>query len=350
MQKEVSNRIQLGQDLNPLNDVSAVRSIDNQANVKDLLSKVDKLGELWDEGKADESVARYLPGLTNVSRQGKLYNIIGRRTYTSSTYTNKKTLEFTIQLAANTFSNFSMMCVVLPVQIKKSISKATDIDNDLVTVNGFFFRWLKEIGIRSYPDYVRILSNNTNNAVSIADYAANQLKHLPGKSLADIRDTILYNKNSVVLTGSKDRRSNISTDIKDRQDANLVWRLSNLKGDLKEQNYFRIPSGWLLSLGLVNFAYQLDTRFIFTLETNLDRLFESNAKGNIPDAPDAQIIFHDTPYISYPEITLTDNFLVYANGILRGRGALRTSVWLNPYQQSFEVNKGIQSIKIDSKG
>ena len=40
--------------------------------------------------KADESLARYLPGLTNVSRQGKLYNIIGRRTYASSTYTDKK--------------------------------------------------------------------------------------------------------------------------------------------------------------------------------------------------------------------------------------------------------------------
>ena len=49
MQSEVSNRIQLGQDLNPLNDLSAVPSIDNQANVKDLFSKVDKLGELWDE-------------------------------------------------------------------------------------------------------------------------------------------------------------------------------------------------------------------------------------------------------------------------------------------------------------
>ena len=144
----------------------------------------------------------------------------------------KKTLEFTIQLAANTFSNFSMMCVVLPIQIKKSANKATDIDDDLVTVNGFLFRRLSEIDIRRYSDDVRILP--TNNAVSIADYAANQLKHLTDKSLADIRDAILYNKNSVVLTGSKDRRSNASTDIKDRQDANLVWRLNNLKGDLKK--------------------------------------------------------------------------------------------------------------------
>ena len=71
--------------------------------------------------KADESLARYLTGLTNVSRQGKLYNIIGRRTYASSTYTHKKTL---LILAANTFSNFSMVCVVLPIQIKKSTNKA----------------------------------------------------------------------------------------------------------------------------------------------------------------------------------------------------------------------------------
>ena len=63
IQREVSNRIQLGQDLNPLNDVSAVPSIDNQANVKDIFSKVDKLGELWDEGKPDESLARYLTRL-----------------------------------------------------------------------------------------------------------------------------------------------------------------------------------------------------------------------------------------------------------------------------------------------
>ena len=84
MQREVLNRIQLGQDLNPLNDITAILSIDNQAN------KIDKLGELWDEGKADESLARHLPGLTNVSRQGEFYNIIGRKKYASSTYTDKK--------------------------------------------------------------------------------------------------------------------------------------------------------------------------------------------------------------------------------------------------------------------
>ena len=50
---------------------------------------------------------------------------------------------------------------------------------------------------------------------------------------------------------------------------------------------------------------------MLTLETNLNRLFETNAKfDNIPNDPDIQIIFHDKPYISYPQITLDDNFLV----------------------------------------
>ena len=31
-----------------------------------------------------------------------------------------------------------MMCVVLNIQIKNSTNKATDIDNDLFIVNGFF--------------------------------------------------------------------------------------------------------------------------------------------------------------------------------------------------------------------
>ena len=59
--------------------------------------------------------------------------------------------------------------------------------------------------------------------------------------------------------------------------------------------------------------------------------------------PDVQIIFHDTLHISYPQITLDDNFLAYFNAIFRSRSALRTGVILSPYQQSFEINVGTQS-------
>ena len=68
MQRETSNKIKLGETLNPLNDVSVVLSIDNTLNLKDVYGKVDKLGDLWDRGQADANLIRYIPGLSNVSR------------------------------------------------------------------------------------------------------------------------------------------------------------------------------------------------------------------------------------------------------------------------------------------
>ena len=87
----------------------------------------------------------------------------------------KKSLEFTVNLAANTYTNYSSMCVVLPIQIKKKSDKTADNDGTLMTVNNFFCHWLKEIDIKRYPDEVRILQ--TNNTVEIYRYAAQILKY-----------------------------------------------------------------------------------------------------------------------------------------------------------------------------
>ena len=136
IQREISNNIQLGETLNPLNNVSAVSSIDNTSNLKDVFGKVDKLGDLWDRGQADEILIRYIPGLSNVSRQGEIFNIVPTTAYATSTYAVKKTLEFTIELAANTFTNYSSMCIFLPITIKKATNKAQNVD--VITVNNFF--------------------------------------------------------------------------------------------------------------------------------------------------------------------------------------------------------------------
>ena len=103
-----------------------------------------------------------------------------------------------------------------------------------------------------------------------------------------------------------------------------------------------------MSLGLVNFPHKINTRVLLTLETNLNKLFETNAKAAfIPDNPDAQIIYHGTLYNSYLQITLDDYFLVYYNGILRSHRALRTGVILAPYQRSFEINTKSQSLNVN---
>ena len=62
----------------------------------------------------------------------------------------------------------------------------------MIMVNNFFYHWLKEIDAKRYPDDVRILTKD--NTVDIYQYAAQQLKNLPSKSLNDIRETLLYEK------------------------------------------------------------------------------------------------------------------------------------------------------------
>ena len=57
-----------------LNDISAVSSIDNTSNLKDIFGNVDKLGDLWDKGTTDVSLIRYIQGLSNILRQGKIFN------------------------------------------------------------------------------------------------------------------------------------------------------------------------------------------------------------------------------------------------------------------------------------
>ena len=82
----------MGDTLNRLNDVSAVPAVENVANLKGVFGKIDKLGDLWEKEKADLSLIRYLPDCSEVSRQGKIFNIIPKKAYASPNYTDKKHL------------------------------------------------------------------------------------------------------------------------------------------------------------------------------------------------------------------------------------------------------------------
>ena len=66
MQREISNKIQLGETLNPFKDISEDLSIDNVSNLKDVFGNVDKLEDLWEIETADATLTRYIPGLSNV--------------------------------------------------------------------------------------------------------------------------------------------------------------------------------------------------------------------------------------------------------------------------------------------
>ena len=116
------------------------------------------------------------------------------------------------------------MCIVLPIQMKKIRSTDKNENVNVIMVNKIFLSFVKRNWCKTLS---RRRKNFTNNTIEIYQYAAQQLKHLPSKSLDDIREALLFEKKAVALTGGRDRRSNMSTNPADRRDSNLGERVTD---------------------------------------------------------------------------------------------------------------------------
>ena len=174
MQKPISDKIQLSQTLNPLHDYGGVPSINDEGTLENLITKVDKVSGFVATGKADGDLSRYYPNILPITRQTQIAGELPRKSYANITYSDKKQLEFVLDLTANIYSNYSTMEICLPLKFTKKTSKAQQMDLNIMTVNNFFGHWFTDTDIRHYPDDMMILS--TNNSVSIANYSNAQMK------------------------------------------------------------------------------------------------------------------------------------------------------------------------------
>ena len=66
MQKAISNRIQLGETLNPLDDYGG-----DEETLENLIGKVDKAHGFMKTGKADGDLSRYFPNFLPITRQSR---------------------------------------------------------------------------------------------------------------------------------------------------------------------------------------------------------------------------------------------------------------------------------------
>ena len=99
--------MQIGQTLNPARDYAGVSSINDEGTLENLIGKVDKSERFIKTGEADEDLSRYYPNIFPITRQSQIAADFPQKTYASDTYTDKKQLEFTIKMTANTYSNYS---------------------------------------------------------------------------------------------------------------------------------------------------------------------------------------------------------------------------------------------------
>ena len=91
MQKAISDKIQLGETLNPARDYGGVSSINDEGTLENLLSKVDKVQSFIGKGKADGDLSRYYPNILPITRQSQIASKLSRKAYASVTYSDKKT-------------------------------------------------------------------------------------------------------------------------------------------------------------------------------------------------------------------------------------------------------------------
>lgn len=76
--------------------------------------------------------------------------------------------------------------------------------------------------------------------------------------------------------------------------------LARFTNAINENNVYRILLRFLCYIGLVDFPVKLDTKIICTLETDMNKLFESLKKVTaILNTQDTAMICHYAPFMQY---------------------------------------------------
>ena len=155
-----------------------------------------------------------------------------------------------------------------------------DNDNDiaagLITVNNLFVHWIKEIDIKRYCDDISILL--LANMVDIYQYSDEILKHMPKDALKSIQNDLLQCKKKVAIPGNNtNRHAHYMTpaNAANRSDENLTNRIAKLQNHLKNGFAYRISLKFLCDIGLVNQCFKFNTKYILTLELEMQKLKET---------------------------------------------------------------------------
>ena len=181
MQREISDRLFLGETLNPYENVR--RSTATASNYNDAKEKVQKIRDLIEIRKYDANLAKYIPRMLELAFQGMLEDI-----------DTKEDID-TILLTENYYVNPEGIHICFPIKIKKKHNSAADIDDDMITVNNFFAHWVKQISITKYGSDKELPPTFT--PWEICQYSDGMLKHLPSDALKTVAKTLLYDKTAV---------------------------------------------------------------------------------------------------------------------------------------------------------
>ena len=144
MQRKIESEIELGKRIASFDSIGASSTIDRTAlSYTDTGDKVRKIRKLIETGTYDAEIVRYIPGAPSLAFQGMLENIETKEHPAHSSYRDMENLDFQILLIDNYYTKSNSMYLCFPMKIKKATYKDSDIDYDSLTVNIFFFFFLR---------------------------------------------------------------------------------------------------------------------------------------------------------------------------------------------------------------
>ena len=120
----------------------------------------------------------------------------------------------------------------------------------------------------------------------------------------------------------------MNTTARNGIDENLTERSEKFSKSIYKYVY-RIPLKYLCDAGLVNQCFKLNTKYLLTLETGMQKLFKTNTNQRADDLPrsvDADIVFTSPPYIMHEQFKLDDNFITYLERVMLSEHVHRSSL------------------------
>ena len=159
--------------------------------------KVQKIKRLINTGEYDTDLAKYSPGILDLIFQGMIENTDKKEQVAHISCKDMENLEFQIMLTNNYYTNSKSMHICFPLKLKVHQTRIVTL-TDLIPVNHFCYRLIKEIDIIKYENDKQLMS--TFLPYEIHQYSNHIFKHLPEKSLKKFKKQCLIATNFLLTT------------------------------------------------------------------------------------------------------------------------------------------------------
>ena len=121
----------------------------------------------------------------------------------------------------------------------------------------------------------------------ICRYSDAVLNHLPKKALKIIEKDISWRKKSVIILDVGTRRSHSDNAEKKRTNQNFEDKENKSVVQIDSKYVYSVPLKYFWDLDKINFPTKIDLKICYTLQTQMEKLFELKKKVNTIGAPDA---------------------------------------------------------------